>query len=186
MRIIPNVNVSIVHGKCYDSTWQESKPFFHFSFRYWHHLRFYTSPDNIYQEMIRVICVIRSFSHETMSSVREGGWGKAVSRILELTGGTGRVRTMGGVRSVEGKLFPRDGSVNRLSGFVSSFRSDKNKQGEKKKKDATRTKQTPLAAPETCVFYKWPRLTANARCRIGFLSVSLWPEGSLLDESYFV
>lgn len=87
---------------------------------------------------------------------------------------------------MEGKLFPRDGSVNRPSGFVSSFRSDKNKQGEKKKKDATRTKQTPLAAPETCVFYKWPRLTANARRRIGFLSVSLLPEGSLLDESYFV
>lgn len=56
---------------------------------------FHSGIDIAYQEVIRVMCVIRSFSHETMSSVREGGWGRGVSRILELTGGTGRVRTMG-------------------------------------------------------------------------------------------
>lgn len=91
------------------------------------------------------------------------------------------------MRSAEGKLFPRDGSVNRPSGFVSSFRSDKNKQeGEKKKK--TQPEQSRRLSPllRRAFSTNGPRLTAKARRRIGFLSVSLLPEGSLLDESYFV
>lgn len=47
---------------------------------------------------------------------------------------------------MEGKLFPRDGSVNSPSGFVSSFRSDKNKQ-EREKKKKTQPEQSRRLSP---------------------------------------
>lgn len=43
--------------------------------------------------------------------------------------------------------------------LVSSFHSDKK---------TTTTKQIPLPASETCVFYQWLCFTTNAWCRIGF------------------